>query len=117
MLPLLVKLPLDIAVEVAEIAVESTADALVIGVPPMGSAQTPAGERVDGYLYGPALHSLVLPNIQIIRELVEVPIVAVGGIHSLADAQAFLAAGATAVQIDSLLLIEPKQAAEIARAF
>jgi len=117
MLPLLVKLPLDAVVEMAEIAVEAAADTLVIGSPPPASAQTLVGERIDGDLYGPALHSLVLYNIQYIRELVEVPILAVGGIHSLADAQAFLAAGAAAVQIDSLLFIEPKQAAEIALAF
>lgn len=117
MLPLLVKLPLDIAVEMAEVAVEAAADALVIGSPPLGSAQTPAGERVEGDLYGPALHSLALYNIQVIHELVDVPIVAVGGIHSLVDAQAFLAVGTIAVQIASLLFIEPKQATEIALAF
>jgi dihydroorotate dehydrogenase (NAD+) catalytic subunit len=117
MLPLLVKLPLDAAEGMAKIAVDAAADALVIGLPPPAATQTRTGERVSGYLYGPALQSMVLYNLQTIRGLVEVPIVAVGGIHSLADAQAFLAAGAAAVQVDSLLFIEPKQAAEIALAF
>ena len=117
MLPLLVKLPLDAAVEMAAIAMEAAADALVIGLPPLGSVQTSAGEWVNGDLFGPALHSLALTKVQIVRELVDVPIVAVGGIHSLVDAQAFLAAGAAAVQIDSLLFIEPKQVLEIALAF
>lgn len=117
MLPLLVKLPLDAAVEMAEISAEATADALVIGLPPPASAQTPAGEWVDGFLGGPALHSLVLHAIRRVREFVDIPIVAVGGIHSSVDAQVFLAAGALAVQIDSFLFIEPKQAAEIASGF
>jgi dihydroorotate dehydrogenase (NAD+) catalytic subunit len=117
MLPLLVKLPLDTATEMAELVARLAVDTLVIGSPPTGSAQAPVGERVDGDVYGPALHSLVLYNIQIIRELVEIPIVAVGGIHTLSDVQTFLAAGAAAVQIDSLLFIEPKQAAEIVSAF
>jgi dihydroorotate dehydrogenase (NAD+) catalytic subunit len=114
MLPLLVKLPLDTAVEMAEIAAEATADALVVGSPPLGAAQTPSGEIVSGYLYGPALHSMVLHTVRRICEFVEVPVVAVGGVHSWADAQAFLTAGAAAVQIDSLLFIEPIQAVEIA---
>jgi len=117
MLPLLVKLPPDAVVEMATVAVEAGADALVIGSPPLGSARTSAGEMIDGYVFGPTLHRLVLYNIEVIRELVEVPIVATGGIHSLADAQAFLATGALAVQLDSLLFIEPGQAVEIARGF
>jgi dihydroorotate dehydrogenase (NAD+) catalytic subunit len=72
---------------------------------------------VNGHLYGPALHSRVLRQVQLIRELVDLPIIAVGGIHSLADAQAFLTAGATAVQIDTLLFIEPQLACDIASAF
>jgi dihydroorotate dehydrogenase (NAD+) catalytic subunit len=117
MLPLLVKLSLDSAVEMAEYVVGIGADALVVGSAPLGSAQAPSGVSVHGNLYGPALHSLTLHKIQIIRELVEIPLVAVGGIHSLADTQAFFAAGATAVQIDSLLFVEPGQAAEVALSF
>jgi len=113
MLPLMVKLPLDTAVEMAEVAVEAAADTLVIGSPPPGSAQISGGERINGYLYGPALHSLALYAVRSICEFVDTPIVATGGIHALADAQAFLGAGAVAVQIDSLLFIEPKQAVEI----
>jgi dihydroorotate dehydrogenase len=59
---------------------------------------------------------MALREVQLVREWADVPIVAVGGIHSLADAQAFLAAGAAAVQIDTLLWIEPKLAGDIALA-
>ncbi|MFC1976073.1 dihydroorotate dehydrogenase, partial [Chloroflexota bacterium] len=117
MLPLLVKLPLGAIEEMAEGVAKTPADGLVIGSPPPGTALVQSsGEMVRGNLYGPALHSTVLRQVQIIREFVDVPIIAVGGIHSLADAQAFLAAGSVAVQIDSLLWVEPQLAGDIALA-
>jgi uncharacterized 2Fe-2S/4Fe-4S cluster protein (DUF4445 family) len=39
--------------------------------------------------------------------------IAAGGIHNLADAQAFLQAGAVAVQVDTLLFIDPRSAITI----
>ncbi len=117
-LPLLVKLPLGAALEMAEAAVDAYADALVIGSPPLGAALSPAtGATVSGNLHGPALHSLTLYYLQTLKRVVDLPIVAVGGIHSLADAQAFLTAGAIAMQIDTLIFIEPKSAYDIALAF
>jgi dihydroorotate dehydrogenase (NAD+) catalytic subunit len=116
MLPLLIKLPLDAAVEMAEIAVEAAVDALVVGLPPLGSAQTSTGAMVDGFIFGPALHSMALYAVQEISDIADIPLIAVGGIHSLVDVQAFLAAGAVAVQLDSLLFIEPQLAADIASA-
>ncbi|MBN1219528.1 MAG: nitronate monooxygenase [Anaerolineae bacterium] len=117
MLPLLVKLPLETAVELSVAVARGGADALVIGSPPWGTATgSSRGEMVDGYLYGPALHSLALHRVRVISELVDVPLVAGGGIHSLADAQAFLTAGAAAVQIDSLLWLQPQLTGELALA-
>ena len=117
MLPLLLKLPLGAAVELAEVAAEAGADALVVGMPPLGTAWSQTGgTTVAGYMYGPALHSLALRDVDVIKGLVDAPLIAVGGIHTLADAQAFLAAGAVAVQIDSLLWLEPQLAGEIALA-
>jgi dihydroorotate dehydrogenase (NAD+) catalytic subunit len=115
-LPLLVKLPLDAPLETAEAAANVYADALVIGSPPLGAAFVPDQENpVSGHLYGPFLHSLVLHRLQQYADL-GLPVVAVGGIHSLADAQAFFEAGAMAIQLDSLLFIDPKQAEGIAGA-
>jgi dihydroorotate dehydrogenase (NAD+) catalytic subunit len=117
MLPLLVKLPLGRAIAMAEVVANASADVLVIGAPPLGAALSPAnGEMISGYLYGPALYSMALREVQIARELVDLPIIAVGGIHSLADAQVFIAAGATTVQIDTLLWLEPALAYDIAAA-
>ena len=117
-LPLLVKLPLTGAVDMAEAVAATAADALVIAAPPIGAVNSPQhGEMVSGHLYGPALHSLVLASVQVIRNLVDLPLVAVGGIHDLADAQTFLQAGATAVQVDTLLFIDPQGANYVAAAY
>lgn len=116
-LPVLVKLPLGAPREIAEATVNNHADALVIGTPPLGTAISPTyGTLVTGTQYGPALHGLALHDLHALADL-GVPIVAKGGIHSLADARTLLDAGATAVQLDSLLFIDPKSAYEIARAF
>lgn len=117
LLPLLVKLPLEMAVDLAEPALEAEVDVLVIGGPPQGSAVVPAGDQViSGDLYGPALHSLTLNTIQLIRNFAGLSIVAAGGIHSLADAEAFLQAGARAVQLDTILFLNPRLAYEMATA-
>lgn len=115
LLPILVKLPLDRALELAEAAADAGADILVIGLPPLATALSSTGEPVTGYLYGPALHGLALHVVQSVKALVDLPIVAAGGIHTLNDAQAFLQAGASVVQLDSLLFIDPKSAGELAR--
>jgi dihydroorotate dehydrogenase (NAD+) catalytic subunit len=115
-LPILVKLPLGSPGDLAETAADSQADALVIGTPPLGSALSPGHNKpVTGLVYGPALHSLALHDLWALADF-ELPLVAAGGIHALADAQAFLEAGATAVQLDSLLFIDPGAACDIARA-
>lgn len=113
-LPLLVKLPVGGHLALAESAAQAQADALVIGAPPLGTAYAPAHRQmVNGHLFGPALHSLVLRDLQTMAD-VDMPLVAVGGIHSAADVYTFLQAGATAVQIDSLLFIDPQAAYQLA---
>ena len=116
-LPILVKVPLGASPQIIEVAVANDADALVIGTPPLGSAIIPGQNKlVTGLQYGPALHSLVLYDLQIYADL-GVPLVAAGGVHSVADAQTFLDAGALAIQLDSLLFVDPKSAYKIAQAF
>ena len=115
-LPVLVKLPLGSPRDLAETAADSHADALVIGTPPLGKAISPGGNKpVSGLLYGLVLHSLALYDLWALADF-ELPLVAAGGIHTLADVRAFLEAGATAVQLDSLLFVDPGAAYDIARA-
>lgn len=117
-LPLLVKLPLGAPLDMVDAAADAYADTLVIGTPPLAAAQAgPDHPIVTGHLYGPALHSLALRDLQMVKSWVDLPLIAAGGIHSLADARSFLNAGAVAVQLDSLLFIEPKEAETIAKSF
>lgn len=116
-LPFLVKLPLGSGPDLATVAVEQGADALVIGAAPPGAARSPrSGQTVSGQLYGPALHSLALRDLLNLQHL-DIPRVASGGIHSAADVKAFLEAGAKAVQLDSLLFIDPQAAQRLAAAY
>jgi len=115
-LPLLVKLPLANARQLACISVEWGADALVIGAPPPAAAYHPSGQLVTGRLYGPTLHALAMAALVEIRRQVDVPLVGCGGIHSLEDARAFLRAGASAVQLDSILWLDPARANQILHA-
>ena len=114
--PLLARLPLRGAHELAESCVQAGADALVVTAPPRGAARDPAtGHLVRGSVYGPWLKSLVLPLVLELREALGIPIVAAGGVHSAADARDYLAAGAIAVQVDSLIWRDPAAVAALAR--
>ncbi len=106
-LPILVRLPLCDAGDLAVVCVEAGADALVVAAPPTAAARHPSGKLLTGRLYGRAVHALVLPVLEQVRALVDVPLVACGGVHSPADVHVFLDAGAAAVQVDSVLFRDP----------
>ena len=114
-LPLLIKLPLNGPIELAEAAADAHADALVIGTPPVGTAYTKK-EWITGHFYGPVLFNLVLPKLRQLLTL-DLPIVAMGGIHSQAEVGTFLKAGAAAVQLDSLMFKDPVAAYKLAAAY
>lgn len=113
--PVLVRLPLARAAELAPACVEAGADALVVAAPPRGTLPSGAG-FVSGRVYGRGTLPLALHAVRETRERVEVPIVASGGVHTLEDARALLAAGALAVQIDTLIWRDPQAAMSIAEA-
>ena len=117
-LPILVKLPLTSAETLAEVAVDAGADALVIGQPPLASlnrqkeafhADQPTVEvTVTGQLGGLALFPLLLHAlIQIKAQDLGCPLVTFGGIHWPGQARQLLEAGATAIQLDGVLWVEP----------
>lgn len=70
--------------------------------PPRGSVVVQPPERMSGRMYGPGVYPLALEAVGAISE-VGVPVIGAGGIYSRADADAMLAAGAFAVQLDSVL--------------
>lgn len=98
-------------VETARAAAEAGADALVL----VNAVAALLPDGRPGGLSGPAIRPVALRCVHDVHSaLPEVPLVGVGGIGSAADVRAFLAAGATAVQVGSALLHDPTCAARIA---
>ena len=108
-MPVLAKLRTDVfrVVETARTVAEAGADAVVIGnaLP----AALPDGR--PGGLSGPAIRPLALRCVADVHAaLPDVALIASGGIATAADARAFLAAGAVAVQVGTALLHDPTTA-------
>lgn len=106
--PCLVRTPFESAVEIARAATEAGADALVVAAPPMGRALTGDGAWAYAPLHSPALAPLFTERIHGVRAVSGLPIIARGGVAGTADVLAHLAAGAVAVQLDSILIVQPR---------
>ena len=113
-LPILAKLDLDNAVDIAADCAAAGANALVIGRAPRGMAIV-GGKAWYGRLFGPVSKPIALRVMAEVAALkLDVPLVACGGIHSADDARDFMAAGACAVEIDSAAWIDPSLVKRIA---
>ncbi len=117
--PLIARLPLidgPPLYSLCKAVVEAGADALTVAAPPRGTTwHAPGKQFIRGRLYGPFVHPLALRILSRVVELVPLPIIGCGGIHSTEDARAFLHAGATAVQVGGALWRDPSCLARIAR--
>jgi dihydroorotate dehydrogenase (NAD+) catalytic subunit len=69
---------------------------------PRGALPAADGRLVSGRLYGPALLPLALAAVQALAAL-GLPVIGGGGVYTVADGRALLAAGAVAVQVDTVL--------------
>lgn len=104
-LPLWVKVPLDRASELAPLCVENEAVAIVAG-----SAQAGLVSELPltGNAFGPVISPYTLKVVQAIAALrLDCALIACGGMQTAAQVQQVLAAGASAVQIDSAVWSEP----------
>ena len=111
-IPVLAKLRGDVVrvVESARTVLEAGAEAVVVGN--AHPAAMPDGRA--GGLSGPAIRPLTLRSVvELHHALPDAPIVACGGIGTVADARSFLAAGATAVQVGTALLHDPTTVARM----
>jgi dihydroorotate dehydrogenase (NAD+) catalytic subunit len=77
------------------------ASAISLGAP-RGWLPGDSGKLTGGRLYGPAILPLALAAVRSLRRQA-LPVIAGGGVYCKADGEALLAAGAAAVQIDSVL--------------
>ncbi|MEQ8673973.1 MAG: HisA/HisF-related TIM barrel protein [Aggregatilineales bacterium] len=114
--PIMVRLPLQDAYEIAQPCQDAGAGALVVSAPPRGVARDKrTGRLVRGRVYAPIVKPMVLHVISQLVRRIEIPIIGSGGIHSPQDARDFLDAGARAVQVDSVTWIRPRILERIAR--
>lgn len=118
--PVWVKLPLARAAGLASICVQEGAAGLVMGQPPVGlglrSTAPGATQPVRGQVFGPATFPSMLQALDAVAALaLPAAIIACGGIHTGDQVRQALAAGAQAVQIDSVLWVEPGAAARLVR--
>ena len=112
--PLWVKLSPNVT-DIGEIAraVEAAgADALVVANTFLGMAvdvekRRPVLANVTGGLSGPAIHPLALRAVWQTRRTVSIPLVAAGGVAGVRDVLAFMMAGASAVEVGMMNLVEP----------
>ncbi|MFQ5576631.1 MAG: hypothetical protein ACE5G8_06535 [Anaerolineae bacterium] len=113
-LPLLVRLPYPPEPELVAAVAGAGTGALVLGTAPLAAAFNPQGEYVPGDLYGPGAAARCLPAlVDLRRRFPHLPLIAGGGVHSPADAQAYLQAGAIAGQFDSLIFTHPARVQQI----
>lgn len=115
--PVLVRLPLQDAYEIAEAVANAGASSMVVSAPPRGTARDPkSGQLITGRIYGPIVKSMVLQVVErLANRIKDVPIIGAGGIHSQQDARDYIEAGAVAVQVDSVTWISPTELEYIAR--
>ncbi len=114
-LPVLVKLPLARAAVLATAAVEAGAAGVVVGRQPMGAGVRPDGQAVSGEMFGPGAFPMMLAALLEVKALaLPGSLIASGGVHTRQQARDCLQAGADALQLDSLVWVEPARAVALA---
>lgn len=100
-LPVILRVNLDVSRDILEAIVETGVNAISLGAP-RGTLLDEHGIPVSGRLYGPGVFPLALSALKKFREY-KIPIIGSGGVYGQEEAQAMLAAGAVALQLDASL--------------
>jgi dihydroorotate dehydrogenase (NAD+) catalytic subunit len=113
-LALLVKLSPNVADvrPIARAIADAGADALTAintlsGIAVAPSRSKPLLGNIYGGLSGPAIKPVALRIIYEVSQVVDIPVVAIGGVTELADVLDFLAVGAVAVQVGTAIFADP----------
>ena len=113
-LPVLVKLSPNVADvrPIARAIADAGADALTAintlsGIAVAPSRTKPLLGNIYGGLSGPAIKPVALRIVYEVSQIVDIPVVAIGGITELADVLDFLAVGAVAVQVGTAIFADP----------
>jgi dihydroorotate dehydrogenase (NAD+) catalytic subunit len=99
--PVIARLPLERATELAEAVMGVGAAAVSLGAP-RGALPAEGGTLLHGRLYGPALFPQALSAVQALAGA-GLPVIGACGVYRRSDVEAMLAAGALAVQLDTAL--------------
>jgi dihydroorotate dehydrogenase (NAD+) catalytic subunit len=105
-LPLLARLSLGTARDVAYAAIEAGVQAIVIG-PPRGHLPGKALVLSSGRLYGPGLFPQALHELTIYLENIHIPVILGCGLFSAEHVRLAFASGAAGVQLDTILWVDP----------
>jgi len=113
-LPLLVKLSPNVADvrPIARAIADAGADALTAintlsGIAIAPTRSKPLLGNIYGGLSGPAIKPVALRIVYEVSQVVDIPIVAIGGVTELADVLDYLAVGAVAVQVGTAIFADP----------
>jgi dihydroorotate dehydrogenase (NAD+) catalytic subunit len=113
-LPLLVKLSPNVADvrPIARAIADAGADALTAintlsGIAVATGRARPLLGNVYGGLSGPAIKPIALRVVYEVSQVVDIPVVAIGGVTELADVLDYLAVGAVAVQVGTAIFADP----------
>lgn len=114
-LPMIVKLSpgaLDI-VEIAQAVESEGADAVslintLVGMEIDVQRQRPVLANVTGGLSGPAVRPVALRMVYQVAGAVDIPVIGMGGIATVADALQFFMAGASAIQVGTAAFAQPR---------
>jgi dihydroorotate dehydrogenase (NAD+) catalytic subunit len=113
-LPLLVKLSPNVADvrPIARAIADGGADALTAintlsGIAVAPTRAKPLLGNIYGGLSGPAIKPVALRIVYEVCQVVDIPVVAIGGVTELADVLDYLAVGAVAVQVGTAIFADP----------
>jgi dihydroorotate dehydrogenase (NAD+) catalytic subunit len=95
-LPVILRLPLEQADELAQVVIEAGASAISLSAP-RGTL-----ESLTGRMYGPSVFPLALRAVKKLAGR-GFPIIGAGGVYHSEDIESMLIAGALAVQVDTIL--------------
>ncbi|MFA5399686.1 MAG: dihydroorotate dehydrogenase [Dehalococcoidia bacterium] len=114
-LPVMVKLSPNVTdiVSIAQAVEKAGADALSLINTVSGMAidvkqRRPALGNINGGLSGPAIKPIALLMVYRVAGCVKIPVIGCGGIMNAADALEFILAGATAIQVGTAGLADPR---------
>ncbi|MCD6117861.1 dihydroorotate dehydrogenase [bacterium] len=120
--PIIVKLTPNVTdiTQIAEAAEEAGADAVslintLVGMVIDIESAKPLIARGTGGLSGPAIKPIAVAKVYQVAQVVNIPIIGLGGIMNWRDAVEFIMAGASAVQVGTLNFVDPRASLSIVK--